>query len=225
MKKLLTFILLTAAVLLDAADPVKITTDKPDGVYTFADKKIVFTVSPLPGEGEMIECRLQVNRQNSRKVEIAADGTVTVPVQTGWIRLDAVRVNAKGRTTGKAMKGALCNIDQIQPGAVDPVDFDAFWTAEIATMNTVPMNPVLEEVAVIAPAYNGKIRIWKFKLDCGEGNFAYGFLSMPADAKPGTLPAIAQFRGAGTYGLPVPSTYYAQNGIHVIMSPHMTECG
>lgn len=224
MKKLLTFLLTCAAALLTAG-PLTITTDKPEGVYTDADKEIVFKVSPLPGEDEEIVCRLQINRQNGTKVEMAADGTVKVPVTTGWIRLDAVRVNKKGKTTGKAMKGALCNVPEIKAGAVEPEDFDAFWAAEIAKMNKVPMNPVFEEVTGTPENQNGAIRIWKFKLDCGEGNFAMGYLAMPANAKPGTLPAIAQFRGAGTYTLQKAPVYYAKNGIHVMMSPHMTEGG
>ncbi|MBO5681214.1 MAG: hypothetical protein J6T08_05815, partial [Lentisphaeria bacterium] len=95
MKKILTLLLTCAAALLTAG-PLTITTDKPEGVYTNGDKEIVFKVSPLPGEGEEIVCRLQINRQNGTKVEMAADGTVKVPVTTGWIRLDAVRVNKKG---------------------------------------------------------------------------------------------------------------------------------
>lgn len=226
MKKILAFFLLAAATLVIAAEPLKITTDKPEGVYTDADKEIVFKVTPLPAADEMIECRLRYNAGNSQRAEMAADGTVKVPVKTGWVRLDAVRMNKEGKRVGKAaMKGALCNVPDIKAGAIDPEDFDAFWAAEIAKMNKVPMNPVLEEVTGTPENKNGTIRIWKFKLDCGEGNFAYGFLAMPANAKPGTLPAIAQFRGAGTFTLQKAPVYYAKNGIHVIMSPHMTECG
>ncbi len=113
------------------------------------------------------------------------------------------------------------NIKKIKAGANCPADFDEFWNEQLKKMRSVPMNPILEEVNV----NETDIRAWKFKLDCGENNFAYGYIAMPAKADPKSLPAIAQFHGASTMGIRQPGTYYAHSSIHVVMSPHQTECG
>ncbi len=112
-------------------------------------------------------------------------------------------------------------IETIKAGADCPSDFHHFWDEQIKKMRAVPMNPVLEEVSV----KEADIRAWKFKLDCGDNNFAYGYIAMPAKADPKSLPAIAQFYGASTMGAQRPGTYYAHHAINVVMSPHQTECG
>lgn len=82
-----------------------------------------------------------------------------------------------------------------------------------------------EEVEVTDKDCKGKVRAWRIKLDCGNGNFAYGYVAMPVGAKEKSLPCIIQYHGASTYEIRGPGLYYAKNSIHIVMSPHPIECG
>ncbi len=205
-----------------------IITDHEDGLYNSEkDESICFllksTLALKPGES--ITAELDQNGKITSNIPIE-NNQVKVPSTPGWSLLRVFKVNTNGKRSGQlAMRGALTDVDNITAGAPEPADFDAFWKKQIDNMNSVPMNTKLTEVKFTDSKFAGKIRAWNFVLDCGNGNFAHGYISMPANAKPGTLPAIAQFHGAGTFGIPAPSTYYAFHSIHVVLSPHASECG
>jgi cephalosporin-C deacetylase-like acetyl esterase len=132
------------------------------------------------------------------------------------------------RVTPARTLGLLAEPEKIEPGAPDPADFDAFWAAQIAALNATPMEPLVTPVAVAAASGQ---RILDVRLSCGPpvppftnapSNYAYLYLGMPANARPGSLPAMVQFRGASCIGLgPHPKTmWYADCAIHAIVSPH-----
>lgn len=223
MKRIASVLLFGAAALPAMLSAQKITLDKPAGLYDSSkDKEIVFTVD-TEGKNVCADLIKPCGKVEAVLVEPGAKTfKVTAPAVIGWTQLKVRQVDQKGRGIGRFIHaGALTDPYAIKAGAEDPADFDAFWAAELKKMSAVPMNPELKPVEVA----DKRIKAWTFKLDCGDGNFATGYLSMPADAKEKSLPAIAQFRGASTYGLPKVSTYYAYHSLYVVMSPHPTECG
>ncbi len=231
MKRAFLMISLAAAVLCGACQtepkPFGAYTDKPDGLYSSAeDDEIVFSYGDYEGPLQ-VQASVSGNARDVQTVENDGNETVVpVPDHPAWITYQTLLTDKNGSPKGKIQRvGAFANADKVKPGTDEPADFDAFWADQIAKMKKIPLKPVLEEVTVKDPKYAGKIRSWKFKLDCGEGNTAYGYISMPVNAKPGTLPAILQVFGAGTFGCSNPPAYYALNSIHVTLSPHMTECG
>ncbi len=212
------YLLLTISVLALPVAAQTLTLDHPDGIYDSAkDKEIVLKVQ----SDKWLEFKLQ----DKTVILPPVSAEMKFPVadmKNNWLLAEAWTLDKDQQRTGTVKRiGALIDPYKIKPGAPEPEDFDAFWQNEIAAMRTVPMNPVLEEVKEDDP----EIRTWKFKLDCGNRNFAYGYLSMPAKAEAKSLPAIAIFHGASTMGLPKSNPVYARSAIQVTMSPHPSECG
>ncbi len=214
-KHILLISALTAAFSLSAQT---LTLDRKDGIYDSSkDKEIVLKVQ----SDKWMEFKL-LDRTVILPPTTAEMKFPVSEVKTNWVLAEAWQLDGNQKRTGTVKRvGALVDPYKIKAGAPEPEDFDAFWQKEIAAMRAVPMNPVLEEVK----EENPNIRTWKFKLDCGNKNFAYGYLSMPAKAEAKSLPAIAQFHGASTMGLPKNYPTYAEYAIQVTMSPHQSECG
>ena len=228
---------LTGACLLAAgmlcAQKVAIDTDKPAGVYsTKTDKTVTFTVTRLDKTelkpGEKIVCTVwRDGREDPTSVSLSAElwnagekFQVSAPVlAAGWTRLLVRRVNEKGNARTIASQGILTDVETLTAATPDPADFDKFWADQIAGMPK-DMKVELKKVDM----KDGLVG-YNFKLDCGGGNYAYGSVAWPADAKPKSLPAILQVFGASTFAVRGPSPYYAHYGIHAIMCPHSVEVG
>ncbi len=215
----------TMAAMTFSATALEIKTDKPDGICeTGKDTAVTFTITGQT-EGFRETCFFQPGMPGEEKIVNKNTRTRTFQLKDlhpGWLYMEYRKTNEKGHLTGMPVSaGVIIDPFQIKAGAPEPADFDAFWKKEIEAMRAVPMNPVLEEVKLNDP----RIRSWKFKLDCGNNNFAYGYISMPAKAEAKSLPAIAQFQGASCMGIRNAPTYYAYTSIHVVMSPHQSECG
>ncbi len=225
-KKMKSLLGITAMTLALSATALEIKIDKADGIYeTGKDTSITFTINGLITEGFKDTNYFQPGVPGEEKIIDENTRIRTFQMKDlhpGWLYMERRQTNTKGHLVGKPIcAGVIIDPFKIKAGAAKPADFDAFWDNEIKKMRSVPMNPVLEEVKLD----DKRIRAWKFKLDCGDNNFAYGYISMPAKADAKSLPAIAQFHGASTMGLRNAPTYYAYSSIHVTMSPHQSECG
>lgn len=102
--------------------------------------------------------------------------------------------------------------DKIQPNVTEPVDFLSFWDNNISEMRKAPLTYTRE----LAPEYcTDKVDCWLVKLNVDpQGHAIYGYLTMPKDAKAGSLPAVMCPPGAGikTIKLPMRNHFYAENG-------------
>lgn len=105
-------------------------------------------------------------------------------------------------TAGKASALAAAGFDPqaIRPSLPVPEDFDAFWSAQKVALSAV--EPLAELVPVPAPAAAVN-RAPAVKLECFDVKVAClgvpvsGYLSRPAGARPGSLPAVLTVHGAG----------------------------
>lgn len=227
---------LTGACLLAAgmlcAQKVSISTDKPEGVYsTKTDKTVTFTIARLDKTalkaGEKIVCSVwRDGREDPISVSFSAElwnagakFQIPVPVFAGWTRLIVRRADAAGKTRVIASQGVMADVENLTAATPEPADFDAFWADQIGRMPK-DMKVELKKVEMKAGIVG-----YNFKIDCGDGNFAYGGIAWPENAKPKSLPAIVQFSGASTFAIKGPSDYYAHYGIHAVMCPHSIEVG
>jgi cephalosporin-C deacetylase-like acetyl esterase len=83
---------------------------------------------------------------------------------------------------------------KIQPAALRPADFDAFWDAKLKAQDAVPVNPVLTPLPTATPG----VDLYTVKLD-SLGSHVQGYLAKPA--KEGKFPAIMLYQWAGVYAL------------------------
>lgn len=117
-----------------------------------------------------------------------------------------------------AQIGVIADPEKIRPGFQEPEDFQQFWDNALAELAKVPVKAVRKEIPVtddLLPkistcfsyrikmqtpppkALKGKFRCWDVKVDCVGGVPVSGYLTMPAEAKPKSLPALVTFQGAG----------------------------
>ena len=99
----------------------------------------------------------------------------------------------KRKTSVQGGIGALAEPEKLKPGMERPADFDAFWKAQRELLNKVPLNAVETPVAAQSKSH----KLYDVKVDCAGGMPVRGYLSVPVNAKPKSLPAWVTFHGAG----------------------------
>ena len=117
--------------------------------------------------------------------------------------------NVDGLTTKHHVKVGF-SVDKITPYTQEPKDFMSFWDETLKQYQT----PV-EVSRELAKEYcTDKIDCWLVKLKTDREHYIYGYLSMPENAKAGSLAAVMCPPGAGvkTIKEPLRHKYYAENG-------------
>ena len=89
--------------------------------------------------------------------------------------------------------GAGAETEKMQMSTKEPADFDAFWKEAKAKLATVPVKAKLTDVT--PDKLKGKFKVCAIEIDCFGPRPATGWLTMPENAKPKSLPAKASFDG------------------------------
>ena len=135
--------------------------------------------------------------------------------------LDADGAILRGPRNRRVMGGigVLVSPKEIRPGNPDePADFDAFWKKKRAELDEVPVKE-LERVEVESdPKFPG-VACYDVKVACAGGVPVSGYLCMPKNAKPKSLPAIVKYHGAGVRSA-VKRPDYAVNAIMFDVNAH-----
>ena len=96
--------------------------------------------------------------------------------------------------------GVLVDGEKIAPGnPLPPPGFDEFWAKKRAELDAVPIKATRREKRIppAAAAKYPNVVCYDTQVDCAGGKPVSGYLCMPKDAKPRSLPAIVVFHGAG----------------------------
>lgn len=110
----------------------------------------------------------------------------------------------KGTKAVERHAGAGVEPERIVAGTSKPDDFDAYWEGQIAALRKLPVKVVLREAPEAIDEkhraeWADKAVVYDVRLEDGVYN-ATGFLTIPKDAKPGSLSALCTFGGAGWKG-------------------------
>ena len=128
------------------------------------------------------------------------------PKTPGWISLRIYAADKKGRKMATLTKrngktktnscyggfGVMVEPEKLVPTMPEPEDFDKFWNGVKTELAKVPLK-VIEKKQV----KNKNVDIFDIKIDCAGDKPVSGYLCMPKNAKPKSLPAILSFHGAG----------------------------
>lgn len=210
------------------------TTNK-DAVAYETGEDMWFTINLL-ASGEKVSCpkfRYTVAADDGRTPTVGyvegVSGTLTLGVKLGVPGFVHVQVEACDEN-GEPIKGcdifdggAGADIEKIQKLKTEPADFDAFWSAQLKTLDATAPDPI-EIREVTSPqagftVYAVKIR---FSPNNTWGDYAAGYLSVPTGAKLGSLSLCLTLNGAGTFD---PSIECAQGRATLCLSPHSLELG
>ncbi|MBQ6352743.1 MAG: acetylxylan esterase [Lentisphaeria bacterium] len=123
--------------------------------------------------------------------------------------------------------GVVIAPEAIEPGnPIPPADFDDFWTRMRAELDKVPIKATRNEVP-LAPLNAKKypnVVCYDVKVDSAGGIPVTGYLCMPRDAKPKSLPAIVVFPGAGVRSAKM-NPEYGKTAIALDFNAHGIENG
>ena len=187
------------------------------------------TFNPVVGRKVSYELMRDGGMKNIKKQFVTTDKPFTLTTTgngPGWVCINFVVRDANGKPTMVKSRqgrkymlqkgiGVMYDIDKLEPGQPEPEDFDAFWKAQREALNKVPLKAKLTPI----PASSSKkdFKFWDVQIDCAGGMPVSGHLSMPADAKPKSLPAVLTLHGAGVSGS---AMYTFGRSLHLDINAH-----
>lgn len=192
---------------------VEVSLDKPDGFYTLGEETVCTATlmkDGQPAEGERLRCTVKRERAILRRDEFLCDGK---PVEVsasmdrpGWLFFgfeiigpDGEPLQGEGifkhrmKPTIVGEIGAMYDADQIKALDSRPADFDSYWASCRAKLDEVPLDPKTTEVEVPA-ALRGKVRCYSVEVGCLGVTPVTGYLAVPVDAAPASLPAYVGYQ-------------------------------
>ncbi len=186
--------------------------DKPGAIYKKGET-ITLSGQMLeqgkPVKGKFMRCDTFINGVRKGRKIVPSEETVVITGkldEPGWFSmiLTALDENKKPIKIPKDRWnraysggiGAMVAPEEIKPSGTEPADFDAFWKAQRAELDKVPVKATRTEVSV-PKQLQGKVVCYDVKVDCAGGMPVSGYLAMPAKAAPKSLPAIVSYHGAG----------------------------
>ena len=93
--------------------------------------------------------------------------------------------NSPAKPTTVTEAGAIFSADEIRTNIRRPDDFEAFWADRRAQLDRVPIEPKYEALPDPAPG----IKLFTVEVPCLGGYPVTGYLAVPENAKPKSLPA------------------------------------
>lgn len=185
---------------------ISLRTDKSSGIYA-PGETVTYTVGVLKNgklsSGIKYTCQFLVNGYWQEKQEFVSDGkelklTKTFTAPAVWYSLKVELLPGQAGVPGKLSKelGAIAPRD-IRPAVEEPEDFDAFWQKQREELDQVPIRELARIPVTSEGKYKNKVVCWDVKVQCSGGNPVSGYLCMPVNAAPKSLPAIVTFQGSG----------------------------
>ena len=188
-------------------------TDRPQALYKVGEE-IIFTLwmdfsGQTPGKGFFFDWTLTSDDGKTQKGRhAAADGKLVVKTtldKPGFVRILAIGKDADGKMLGTISNRGVCSrvffdgsagadIEKLQ-GAPEPDDFDQFWKQQRARLDAVPF--VGKVTMTECPSKDPNIKIYAVSIPCAGPRPVTGFLTIPANAKPKSLPAQCSYLGYG----------------------------
>ena len=125
--------------------------------------------------------------------------------------------------------GAVVDPETFRHGKEEPADFDEFWNKVKKELAAVPVKlleskPIPQEVITKAGVKNPeKYILSDIKVQCAGGMPVSGYLTMPKNAKKGSLPAMVTYHGAGVRSARLHAGDIAHNIIVLDVNAHGIE--
>ena len=114
----------------------------------------------------------------------------------GFAYVFACAVDQKGKARKDVLQlsaSAGAEVEKITQSVPEPADFDAYWAGQLERLKQVPMETKLTPVT----SKYKNVDCFYFEIAAPGANPATGYLSMPKNAKPGSLKAYVFFYGYG----------------------------
>lgn len=164
----------------------------------------------------------QTGKVDASKGEIILKTKMSKP---GFVRVVAKLVNEKGRVVKRFKKGSKKPVDvafnggagvEIEKleGVKEPSDFDAYWASQKARLAKVPVKADMKLIKTVRG-----VNIYAVSVACAGPRPVTGYLTIPVNAKAGSLPASAHYQGYGTKIQKAPKSG-SNDRIHFFVNAH-----
>jgi cephalosporin-C deacetylase-like acetyl esterase len=189
------------------------THNKPSPIYK-PGEDMFFTIKVLKNDEPVDGVKVKWTRTGDDGIKeegefLSAKEGVKVKASTdkpGFVRIYAMALDKDGKRIKAPTKkrgdkpiffdGGACVEPEKLQGTPEPKDFDEFWKKQKERLAAVPLK-VLEMKEVKG---NDKVKAYDVKIACAGKMPVSGYLVMPKDAKPKSLPAEVAFMGYGVKG-------------------------
>lgn len=148
--------------------------------------------------------------------------------QPGFVMVKAVLLDKDGKTVRRNWLNNVCDVEfgmgacvapeKLKQGVPEPADFDAFWRKAKAELAAVPMR-VLEKKLVRETEI---ARVYDVKIAAVGKRPVSGYLAIPRNAKPHSLPIQLLFHG---YGVQSAEISESKDAIVFFINAHGIENG
>lgn len=170
-----------------------------DCIYKVGEP-VVASVS-LSFEGKPFEATVQYSKSKDNYTPTIEKGEITLVNGAASVKMSLdepgfllLRITYKtpGGGTLSQLVGAGVDPYAIKRSLPQPEDFQQYWEEQKALQATIPKNIRLTPV----PSKKRGVIAYDVQADCLAGNFS-GFIAIPENAAPGSLPALVSCHGAG----------------------------
>ena len=177
-------------------------------------EKVVITGTVLDDgntpQGQKVSVSFMFNNKTVKSIRKADASKPFVmeytPKRPGWISLRITALDENGKVISKKVKrngreitqlcyggyGIMVDPEKLSPSTPEPEDFDAFWNNVKKELAAVPMKEIEKKQIP-----NKRADVFDMKISCAGEKPVSGYICMPKNAKPKSLPAILHFHGAG----------------------------
>lgn len=175
-----------------------VTTDHPDALYKVGEPinfriKVTQKKQPVDGVGVRWSLKRDGGYALDSGVVVTDNGEAIVTAtfdRPGFVQLQATYTC--GGQSLSVTAGAGVDPLSIRPSLPVPDDFDAFWAEKKALLAEVPLRADVR----LVNAGKSNLNVYDVQVDA-LGAPVSGYVVLPQDAQPGSLPAILTLRGAG----------------------------
>ena len=204
------------------------------GKYIYAvGEEIVFVLDGSASGASTMRVNLFTNGTLTRTEDVPTKGNpykfTTSLKAPGWVSASVIPLDEKGKPQPQPKKqpllpnaiGALVEPEKLMPGVAEPEDFRQFWDACLAELAKVPMKATVKEIPAIQEK-RGAFVLKDVRVSCVDDVPVSGYLVMPRNAKPKSLPAVVSYHGAGVSSA---KPYYREGAISFDVNAHGIENG
>ena len=183
-------------------EPVLLTIDREDGQYAAGDTVKVYGV-------------LAADAADDLQLVVEADGKVISPASPVVLKKDEktllysqvftkptaglVSVYPRENKKEKAVVGFVVDAAGFRPGFDAPEDFEEFWAKQLKTMRKCKMKGTMTpaEFPSNVAKYADKCDLYSMEVNMHEGRNVHGYIAIPKNADPKSLPIMICLHGAG----------------------------
>ncbi|MBR3966128.1 MAG: acetylxylan esterase [Clostridia bacterium] len=153
------------------------------------------------------------------KTKLTKPGAIRVGLYVSDEKRDRIK---HSKIESQYLGGAIAGASDINVTTVEPENFDTFWKGQLAQLDAVA--PEIEYIADISDKLNKPgFKCYEIRIKCVESNvktlsetsYVSVLLSLPENAKTGSLQLDVQFEGYGVYDPVVPSPW--SSGYNAVM--------